>query len=535
MPKTRTPHDIISAKIQVKKHLILLTVFSSLIYLVWWLDFRNMGHPVLYAGLLIGEIYHVWQALGYAYTIWNQDKPKKPKALKKQYPVDIFITAYNEPIKIIEQTIKAAVNMDYDNHTVYLLNDGYNAKRKNWQKLNKIAKGHGAIPITRKVSTGAKAGNINNALKYAESPFFAVFDADHVPHKDFLKETMPYFGDKKMALVQTPQYYKNRGDSDMAHGAWEQQELFFGPIMKGKNKSNSTFWCGTNAVLRRKAVEDAGGIPQDNIAEDFLVSLFMHERGWNSVYVPKVLAEGLAPHDLPSYITQQYRWARGSLEVTFRYNPLFRKGLSFGQKLQYLYSSSYYLNGVIILIDALIPLLALALNVIPVEDYTGNFMIFFFPFIFSTIFLLMESTKHTITFGAVQLSISTFWVFIKAAVATLVGKEAKFEVTSKEKSEGNHIKFAIPHIVYTVAAVASIIIALATRGFTPSVVTNSSWAIFNIVFFWGFIKVAYPWKKLAASTKEYLSTSLKFTKSFAYAVGGTLLTLVLFFVSRRIK
>src|SRR5690606_7694254 len=120
------------------------------------------------------------------------------------------------------------------------------------------------------------------------------------------------FQDKRMGFVQTPQYYKNQSDNVITQAAWQQQEFFFGPIMRGKDSYNSTFICGTNVVIRRKALEEVGGMFEENIAEDFLTSLFVHQHGWRSVYVPQVLATGFAPFDLLSYVKQQLRWARGS-------------------------------------------------------------------------------------------------------------------------------------------------------------------------------------------------------------------------------
>ena len=75
------------------------------------------------------------------------------------------------------------------------------------------------------------------------------------------------------------------------------------------------------------------------------------------MYVDEVLAEGLAPEDFLSYYKQQFRWARGSLEVVFKYNPLFRRGLTIGQRIQYLSSASYYLSGIVVVVNAFLPLL----------------------------------------------------------------------------------------------------------------------------------------------------------------------------------
>ncbi len=492
----KQPHEIIDATVTVPRGLILLNVLASIIYLYWWFDFSHAGVLWLYIPLLVGEIYHVFQALAYAITIWNQRKSEAPVS-NETPPVDVFITVCGEPTDIVKKTVTAALAMDYPNFNVYVLNDGRGRKAENWKDINKMAIALGAKAISRKHNIGAKAGNINNALKETSAPFITIFDADHVPYSNYLKEIMPYFNDEKLALAQAPQYYQNRHDSFLTTATWEQQELFFGSICRGKSQMNSTFWCGTNAVVRRKAIEEIGGVPENNIAEDFLASLFMHEKGWNSVYISKILAEGLAPHNLQNYVIQQFRWARGSSELIFKYNPIFKKNLTLLQKIQYIYSSSYYLNGFIVLIDILVPIIVLLTGVSPVTDQFGSFIIFFLPFIFSTIYLLMASTENTITFRAIQLSMSSSFIYIKAVLSTILNFKSKFNVTSKEAETGNFIKFAIPHIMYMVLGISVIIFALIKQGITPSVLTNSSWIIFNIGMFFGFIRVSYPWRSLA--------------------------------------
>src|SRR5206468_3503010 len=137
----------------------------------------------------------------------------------------------------------------------------------------------------------------NHALAVTEAPLVAVLDADHVPHADFLSKTVPYLADKRVGFVQTPQFYKNFNATYVTQGAWDQQQLFFGPICRGKNRLNSATMCGTNMVIRREALAEVGGMRTDSIAEDFVTGLLMHARRYRSVYVPEVLAEGLAPED----------------------------------------------------------------------------------------------------------------------------------------------------------------------------------------------------------------------------------------------
>ena len=152
--KVKAPHQIISANISVSQIYILFCVFTIVFYFTWWLDFGNAGSPLLFGLLFIGEVYHLWQALGYLYTIWDQRK-LKPKVLKEFYPVDVFITVCGEPRDVVERTLKAALAMDYPNFKVYILNDSKSRNISNWKEINELAKEYGATSITRDVDKGA--------------------------------------------------------------------------------------------------------------------------------------------------------------------------------------------------------------------------------------------------------------------------------------------------------------------------------------------------------------------------------------------
>lgn len=465
-----------------------------------------MGNPLLYSLLFLGELYHVWQTLGFAITVWNQKK-ERHIPIKTAFPVDVFVTVCGEPLEIVEKTIRAVKNLKYPKLNVYILNDGKGRNLLGWSEINKLALRYKVTPISRDTSKGNKAGNINNAIALTKSPFFVVFDADHTPLPNFLEETIGHFEDENVAVVQTPQYYKNLESNWLTAAAWEQQELFFGPICRGKNKMNSVFWCGTNAVVRRSALEKIGGVPENNIAEDFLASLRLHEMGYKTIYVAKILAEGLSPHNLENYVLQQFRWARGSSEIIIKHFPFFNKRLTVWQKIQYMYSSSYYFNGFVALIDALIPIIVLFTGIAPVIDNDSSFMLYFFPFIFSTMGILALSTENTITFRAVQLSMSTSFVFIQAVIDTITGRKSLFKVTSKEYKAGNFLKYAAPHITYFLIGIVAIVYSFVKRGLTPSLVTNAAWVLFNMTMFFGFIRVAYPWADLY---KDLLAFSNKF-------------------------
>ena len=435
-----TKYDFLKGS--VSKSILIINIILAFMYFTILTFFFEHGNIVLFVLLIAGEVFHLWQIIGYCYTVWSN---KSDAVFKADFAeaVDVYITVAGEPVEIVEETAKAAIAIDYPNFKVHILNDGYVAKRDNWKDVIKLAKELGINSITRKVPGGAKAGNINNALRHTKAPYFVVFDADHVPKPEFLKEVMGYFADRRMGFVQTPQFYNNQEENTVTQTAWDQQSLFFGPIMTGKNRLGSVFMCGTNMAVRRSAIEQVGGMCEFNIAEDFLTSLFMHKKGWKSVYVPKVLAEGLAPEDFLSYYKQQYRWTRGSLEVIFKFNPLFSRGLTFAQRMQYLISSGYYMTGVVVLIDAILPLIFLYTGVAAVQTSSMLLAMIFIPYIFLNLAILQMTSNYSYTFNAISYSISSFWLQLRAIVAVLLNQKTSFVVTSKTAIEGNFTKLVI--------------------------------------------------------------------------------------------
>jgi cellulose synthase (UDP-forming) len=501
------PRTIFLNNTQASKTLLIGVALVSIIYFIFITFFITPSNYWLYGILIVGEIFHLWQIISYIITVWDTkatniyDKNFSPK-------VDIFITVAGEPIEIIKQTAVAAKNMTYPKFEVYLLNDGFVAKKDNWKDVEELADDLGIHCITRKKPHGAKAGNINNALKHTRSEYFVVFDADHVPSKDFLQKTMGYFIDKRVGFVQTPQYYKNHSQNLVTEGAWRQQELFFGAICKGKNKTNSVFMCGTNMVLKREAIMEAGGMCETNIAEDFLTSLFVHSKGWKSVYVPEVLAEGLAPEDFMSYYKQQFRWARGSLEIIFKYNPLFNRGLSLSQKLQYLASASYYLSGIVFLLNMILPIIFLFTGNVPLVNSSMIIALVFIPYIYLVMYILQRSSNFTYSFKGLAFSMSSFMIHIQALFAVLSGQKNGFSITSKTQVSGNFIHLNWMHLAYIAISVIGTSYYLYSNGINASLFANITWIILNIIIIFPFLRASLPnfQQSKVSSNIEYLET-----------------------------
>jgi cellulose synthase (UDP-forming) len=476
---------------RVSKWLLAFGAMVIIAYTIYIVFLVPPGNTILFLLLAASQLFFCFQGLAFIYTIWHIRTANIPD-MQFSEAVDIFITVCGEPAEVVRKTALAAKAMDYSALHIYFLNDGKVAQKDNWQEIEELATELQLGCITRTEPGGAKAGNINNALMQTHSPFIVIFDADHISHSDFLQKTMPYFADSQVGFVQSPQYYQNYKTNLITRAAWEQQALFFGPICQGKNGLNSTFMCGTNMVMRRAALMEAGGMCETNIAEDFLTSLFIHQRGWKSVYVGEVLAEGLAPEDFLSYYNQQFRWARGSLEVVFKYNPLLMRGLSFARRIQYLASASYYLSGIFVLINMLLPVIYFYFGSVPLTASGMSIAIFFTPYIFTCLYLLQLTSNHSYTFRALAFSHGSFYLQLKAIYSVLFNVKTSFQVTSKTKVSGNFIRLVLPHIFYILVVIVGVIFAYLRVGLDVTLVNNITWALLHIVIFTVFIYAALP-------------------------------------------
>ena len=118
--------------------------------------------------------------------------------------------------------------------------------------------------------------------------------------------------------------------------------MFYSVTQRGLDKWNGSFFCGSAALLRRRALDEAGGFSGVTITEDCETAFELHSRGWNSIYVDTPLIAGLQPDTLVAFIGQRSRWCQGMFQILMLKNPLFKRGLHPIQKLAYLSSMTFW-------------------------------------------------------------------------------------------------------------------------------------------------------------------------------------------------
>lgn len=295
-------------------------------------------------------------------------------ALDKLPTVNILVPSYNEPTEMLSVTLSAAKNMIYprDKRVVVLCDDGGTDQRCNSSdpelarrsqerraELQQLCRDLGVMYSTRARNEHAKAGNMSAALAKLDGDLVVVFDADHVPSRDFLARTVGYFvDDPKLFLVQTPHFFINKDPIERNLGLKcpPENEMFYSMIHRGLDRWGGAFFCGSAAVLRRKALDSVGGFAGETITEDAETALEIHSNGWRSLYLDRAMIAGLQPETFASFIQQRGRWAAGMMQMLMLKNPLFRSGLRILQRLCYINSMSFWLFPIIRLVYLLAPL-----------------------------------------------------------------------------------------------------------------------------------------------------------------------------------
>ena len=401
--------------------LLLAMVPLALFYFAWLLQGERVGHPVLYVLLIGAELFNAAQAVGFWWTCSRDRRRRRPAWVGPPPAVDVLVPVYDEPVSVVEPTVRAATEMTGGDVTVHLLDDGGS------DELAAMARRHGARYVRRPGSEGAKAGNINHALARTDGEFVAVLDCDHVPEPHFLDAMLGHFADERTAFTQAPQYYANWDRGEVPAAAWGQQALFFGPIARGKDGHGAMFCCGTNVVFRRTALEQVGGFPADSVTEDFELSIRLHERGWRSRYVPEVLAHGLGPEDMASYVSQQQRWSRGCLSAL---PAVVRSSLPPRLKLQYALSASFFLSGWTVLVYMSFPVVRLLTGAQPLAATSADqFLGHFAPYFGLSLLAVTALGGGAYTFRAFALQAASFWIHVQSAVLTVLGRRGGFVVT----------------------------------------------------------------------------------------------------------
>lgn len=262
-----------------------------------------------------------------------------------------------ESVAMLEETLRAVVAMRYP-HESWVLDEG------DAPSVRELCRSHGARYFTRQhdsryqaqrgpFASRTKYGNYNawlDAHGNAAYDLVVAFDSDHIPRPDYLDEVLGYFDDDRVAYVQPAQAYYNQDASFIARAAAEETYAYYSSIQMSGYGVGHPVVVGCHNTHRVTALRSIGGFAAHE-ADDMVMTLRYRAAGWRGVYVPRILARGLAPVDWGGYLRQQRRWARSVLDLTMRVFPALAKGLPLVERLTGYLPGLYYLRGVIIAVQ----------------------------------------------------------------------------------------------------------------------------------------------------------------------------------------
>jgi cellulose synthase (UDP-forming) len=384
------PSEKHAALTTVQRMLAAVFVATGIWYLWWRAGSFNPEALAFSATVYAAEVFGFVAMLLYLVTAWRLER-RSPLPMPRNATIAVLIPTRDESVDTVRRTLMAAQRMKHA-HDVWLLDDG------NRLEMHVLAEELGARYLARNEPAGGKAGNLNHALQQVRAEFIAVFDADHAPAPSFLEETLGFFADERVAFVQTPQDVYNLDSfqhrrSRLGTRIWSEQALFFRVIQAGMDRLNAAFFCGSCAVVRRKAIDDIGGFATGSATEGLHTSLRFHRRGWRSVYYARSLAFGRAPTSASPYLRQHLRRGQGAMQAWRQESVLFSRGLTLGQRFAYISHLFGFVQAWQRVVLYVTPAVVLMTGTLPIAALDREFLVHFVPYVVLGAWLFEETAR----------------------------------------------------------------------------------------------------------------------------------------------
>jgi exo-beta-1,3-glucanase (GH17 family)/cellulose synthase/poly-beta-1,6-N-acetylglucosamine synthase-like glycosyltransferase len=359
--------------------------------------------------------------------------------------VSIHVPAYFEPPEMLKQTLDAVSRLNYPNfECVVIINNTPDPAF--WQPIQDHCRALGErfIFINAEKVEGFKAGALRLAMARtaADAEIIGIIDADYVVQPDWLKDLVPAFADPRVGIVQAPQDHRDGDRSVMHHVMNGEYAGFFDIGMVERNEHNAIIIHGTMCLMRRAAMEAAGGWSSDTICEDTDLGLAMFEQGWTTHYTNTRYGHGLLPDTYEAFKKQRHRWAYGGFQIVKKHWRRFLPGksrLTPDQKREFTLGWLNWLGaeslGVLVAILNIIwvPIVAFADIAIPDKILTLPIIAAFVVSLahFLALYRLRVPVKFGQMMGAMFAAMSVQWTVSRAVANGLITEHLPFARTSK--------------------------------------------------------------------------------------------------------
>jgi cellulose synthase/poly-beta-1,6-N-acetylglucosamine synthase-like glycosyltransferase len=278
---------------------------------------------LIWAVLAVFGAHRSWLVLQHWRNRWRADAerpcPADPPAVLVQLP--IFNERYVAP-----RLLRAVAAFDYprDRLHIQILDDSTDDTPAVLAPLvaRLQAEGLRIDHLRRPDRAGYKAGALEYGLAHSDAPLVAIFDADFVPPRDFLRRAVGGFDHPDVGCVQARWDHLNRDYSLLTRVQATLLDAHFAVEHAARQRGGCFFnFNGTAGVWRREAIVAAGGWQHDTLTEDLDLSYRAQLAGWRFVFLDTLTAPAELPVTVRDFKTQQHRWTMGAIQTARKLLP----------------------------------------------------------------------------------------------------------------------------------------------------------------------------------------------------------------------
>jgi exo-beta-1,3-glucanase (GH17 family)/glycosyltransferase involved in cell wall biosynthesis len=380
-----------------------------------------------------------------------------PPALGRTFApkVSIHIPAYMEPPEMLKATLDAVARLNYPNfECIIVINNTPDPAFWEPVEAHCGALGERFRFLNAPKLDGYKAGALRLALAHtaADAEIIGIIDSDYAVTPDWLADLVPAFAEARVGLVQAPQDHRDGGRSPLHHIMNGEYAGFFDIGMVERNEANAIIVHGTMCLIRRAALEEAGGWSSDTICEDTDLGLTILELGWHAHYTNRRYGYGLLPDTFGAYKKQRDRWASGGFQIVKKHWRRFLPGasqLTGDQKREFAFGWISWLGaesvGVLVAILNLIwvPVVAFVGIAVPDKVLTLPIIAAFAVTVahFVALYRRRVPIPASQAAGAMVAAMSLQWTVARAVATGIIRDHLTFVRTSKGGAARKRVAF----------------------------------------------------------------------------------------------
>ncbi len=478
---------------------------AYLAYMLWWTFVSHLGIAGTIGALVLWLMEAFAAFLGVAYLwelcdalgreVWARrvrDGAAGTVPDDRLPFVSLQVPAYNEPPEMVIETLQSLAALDYPAYEVIVIDDNTDDEAL-WRPVEAWCLGHGMKFAHLSDWPGYKSGALNFALQEMVDPrteLIGVIDADYQLDPGFLRACAPLFADDEVGFIQAPQDYRDWEQAPFYRRLYYSYKYFFAVSQPSRNERDGAIFAGTMGLIRKDALEQAGGWDEWCITEDAELSLRLLRDGWSGLHVDRSFGEGVMPLTFEALKGQRFRWCFGGIQILRRHWRLMLPGrpsaanrMDQGQRWAYLSGAVQWYGDLLAVMFFLFLLLGagnVALGGGLLFRKLSGFLLAAIPLLAvlglaRAVALLRRGTGASWrdALGAFMIWQSTSIVVARASVQGLFAKQAEFLRTPKTAEDAHWwdaVRGNLPESLFAALGLAGIVGSLAA-GTTGGLIT----------------------------------------------------------------